>query len=142
MIRHGAPARLRLRRGHGPSVLCRPPEGVRRRLHRHGLPSTGNDLCFAWPTAEISVMGAPGAVSILHGKRLAALDVGDRRGRGSPAGLGLRARYLNTRVAAERGVIDAVIDPADTRWLLAGPPGVAGCQGPASVRRRHGNTPL
>ena len=60
-------ARLRLRPGHGARVSRRPAQGLRRRVHRHGLASTmGNDLCLAWPSAEIAVMGAKGAVEILH----------------------------------------------------------------------------
>ena len=67
----------------------------------------GNDLALAWPSAEIAVMGAKGAVEILHRR-----NTPDER-------LELEAAYeerlLNPYIAAERGTIDAVIDPADTR---------------------------
>lgn len=71
----------------------------------------GNDVCLAWPTAEVAVMGAKGAVEILH-RRL------DAAGRAAA-----EAEYAETLltpwVAAERGLVDAVIDPADTRCEVA-----------------------
>ncbi|MGH8981618.1 MAG: acyl-CoA carboxylase subunit beta [Acidimicrobiales bacterium] len=71
----------------------------------------GNDLCFAWPQAEVAVMGASGAVQILH--RRATPE--ERSAREAE----YRERYLTPWAAAERGFVDAVIDPADTRAKLA-----------------------
>ena len=71
----------------------------------------GNDLCFAWPQAEIAVMGAPGAVQILH-RRTAEEE---RRAHEEE----YRERYLTPWPAAERGFVDEVIDPAETRHALA-----------------------
>ena len=72
----------------------------------------GCDLALAWPSAEIAVMGATGAVEILHRRE----DDPTRR-------LELEHEYeerlLNPYIAAERGFIDAVIDPAETRSQLA-----------------------
>jgi acetyl-CoA carboxylase carboxyltransferase component len=71
----------------------------------------GNDMCWAWPGAELAVMGAKGAVEILH----RAADEATR--------LAAQTEYEETLltpwVAAERGYVDAVIDPADTRRELA-----------------------
>jgi acetyl-CoA carboxylase carboxyltransferase component len=71
----------------------------------------GNDVCLAWPSAEVAVMGAKGAVEILH-RRL------DAEGRAQE-----EAKYAETLltpwVASERGLVDAVIDPADTRREVA-----------------------
>jgi acetyl-CoA carboxylase carboxyltransferase component len=71
----------------------------------------GNDICFAWPTAEVAVMGAKGAIAILH--RRADSETQAR----------LEAQYaedlLSPYVAAERGYVDDVIDPAETRFRLA-----------------------
>jgi len=70
----------------------------------------GNDLCLAWPSAEIAVMGASGAAQILT------------RNAGEEERRALEARYqtelLTPWVAAERGFVDEVIDPADTRPAL------------------------
>jgi acetyl-CoA carboxylase carboxyltransferase component len=71
----------------------------------------GNDLCLAWPQAEIAVMGAPGAVQILHRRT----SEEDRRTREDE----YRERYLTPWPAAERGFVDQVVDPADTRRALA-----------------------
>jgi acetyl-CoA carboxylase carboxyltransferase component len=72
----------------------------------------GNDLCLAWPQAEVAVMGATGAVQILYRRASAAERSGmeDR----------YRDQYLTPWPAAERGLVDAVIDPADTRSVLTG----------------------
>jgi acetyl-CoA carboxylase carboxyltransferase component len=70
----------------------------------------GNDLCFAWPQAEIAVMGAKGAVQILY--RRSSTDDRDR----------LQDEYaevfLTPYQAAERGFVNAVIDPDDTRRVV------------------------
>ena len=70
----------------------------------------GNDVCFAWPSAELAVMGAKGAVEILH----RTADEATR--------MAAQAEYEETLltpwVAAERGYVDAVLDPADTRREL------------------------
>jgi acetyl-CoA carboxylase carboxyltransferase component len=108
----------------------------------------GNDVCVAWPTAEIAVMGGPGAVRILHGKRLEGIDDADERGRvQAELEADYSERLCTPAVAAERGYVDDVIDPLDTRRILA-----AGLdalrtkratprrRGPA--RPRHSNTPL
>jgi len=71
----------------------------------------GNDLCVAWPGAEIAVMGAKGAVEILH--RRATPDERVRREREYDE------RLLNPYVAAERGFVDDVIDPASTRAVVS-----------------------
>ncbi|HUC06403.1 MAG TPA: carboxyl transferase domain-containing protein, partial [Acidimicrobiales bacterium] len=70
----------------------------------------GNDLCLAWPGAEIAVMGASGAVQILH----RGLEPGERTARES----GYEQAFLNPWPASERGLVDQVIDPADTRSVL------------------------
>ncbi|MDH3300773.1 MAG: methylmalonyl-CoA carboxyltransferase [Acidimicrobiia bacterium] len=94
----------------------------------------GNDLMLAWPSAEVAVMGAKGAVEILHREsspeERAELEAG------------YEAQYLTPYPAAERSSITAVIDPADTRREL-----VAGLRMLSSKRerlpgRRHDNSPL
>jgi acetyl-CoA carboxylase carboxyltransferase component len=71
----------------------------------------GNDLCFAWPGAEIAVMGAEGAVQILHRR----VEPGERQALQEE----YSERFLTPWQAAERGFVDAVIDPADTRKVVA-----------------------
>jgi len=70
----------------------------------------GNDLCLAWPGAEIAVMGASGAVQILH-RGIAPAERAEREAAYEEA-------FLNPWPASERGLVDQVIDPADTRPVL------------------------
>lgn len=96
--------------------------------------SMGNDICLAWPSAEVAVMGAEGAVQILH--RRSSPEV--------RAGLveEYREAYLNPYVAAERGYVDRVIDPADTRYAAAAALRMLASKRERLRVRKHGNTPL
>jgi acetyl-CoA carboxylase carboxyltransferase component len=102
--------------------------------------TTGNDLAVAWPSAQIAVMGAPGAVEILHRTELAAAD--DPAGRRRELEQDYEARFLSPRIAAERGLIDRVIDPADTRAVLAAALARLATKRPVLPDRRHANQPL
>ena len=76
--------------------------------------SIGADLAFAWPSAELAVMGPQGAVEIVYRRELqqAADPVGPR---GPSWSTSTPRRYANPYAAAERGYVDDVIDPAETR---------------------------
>jgi len=103
----------------------------------------GNDLCVAWPASEIAVMGAAGAVAVLHGRRLAELDDEERAHCQSELEADYAERHCTPIVAAERGYVDEVIDPADTRRVLA--TGLASLRTKRAVparTARHTNTPL
>jgi len=94
----------------------------------------GNDLMLAWPTAEIAVMGAKGAVEILHRQA----DEAEREDLVAT----YEERLLNPYIAAERGSVDRVIEPADTRSELAAALDVLSGKRERLPRRRHDNTPL
>jgi acetyl-CoA carboxylase carboxyltransferase component len=91
----------------------------------------GNDLCVAWPSAEIAVLGAPAAVAIL-----------DRRGKQPGLEGEYRERFENPYRAAERGVVDAVIEPRQTRAVLSSALAVLAEKRDRPVTRKHSNTPL
>jgi acetyl-CoA carboxylase carboxyltransferase component len=102
--------------------------------------SIGADLAFAWPSAELAVMGPQGAVEILHRRDLQ--NVADPEARRAELVDDYIERYANPYVAAERGYVDDVIDPSDTRAKL-----IAGLDMLRSKRedlpkRKHGNVPL
>ena len=78
--------------------------------------SIGADLAFAWPSAEIAVMGPQGAVNIIFRKELEAAD--DPETRRAELVEEYTERFANPYVAAERGYVDDVIDPRDTRAML------------------------
>ncbi|MCH2439070.1 MAG: methylmalonyl-CoA carboxyltransferase [Acidimicrobiales bacterium] len=94
----------------------------------------GNDIMLAWPSAEIAVMGAKGAVEILHRQA----DESER----ADLVAAYEERLLNPYIAAERGSVDRVIDPADTRSELAAALDILAGKRERIPRRRHDNTPL
>ena len=103
----------------------------------------GNDWCMAWPTAEVAVMGAPGAVQILYRRDLAAVEDDDERRREQAAlEAEYSARFANPYVAAERGYVDDVIAASDTRRVLADALLRLGTKREHVANRRHSNTPL
>jgi propionyl-CoA carboxylase beta chain len=94
------------------------------------------DVNFAWPNAEIAVMGAKGAVEIIF-----------REDKGDPAKLAAReaeykARFANPFVAAERGFIDDVIQPHETRKRICRSLAMLKDKALSNPWRKHGNIPL
>jgi acetyl-CoA carboxylase carboxyltransferase component len=77
----------------------------------------GADLVFAWPAAEIAVMGAEGAVSILYRDELKEAE--DRRARAAELAAEYREQFASPYLAAARGYITDVIEPSETRGTLA-----------------------
>jgi len=105
--------------------------------------SMGNDCALAWPSAEIAVMGAQGAVEILNRRDLAAVPEGpEREAERRRLEADYEARYLSPDVAADRGYVDEVIDPLDTRRAVAGALAALGAKREALRPRRHENIPL
>jgi acetyl-CoA carboxylase carboxyltransferase component len=104
----------------------------------------GNDLCLAWPKSEIAVMGAPGAVAVLQRKKLGAIaDPGERARVQAELEAEYTKRLCSPAVAAERGYVDDVIDPNDTRRLLtAGLAALRTKRATLPSRAKHSNTPL
>ena len=77
----------------------------------------GADFVYAWPTAEIAVMGAEGAVNILYRKELS--EAADRREKVAQLAAQYRAEFASPYSAAKHGYITDVIEPSETRGLLA-----------------------
>jgi acetyl-CoA carboxylase carboxyltransferase component len=103
----------------------------------------GNDCALAWATAEIAVMGAKGAVEIVHRKALQKVTEPDERdAQRAQLEADYAAEHLSPRVAAERGYIDGVIDPAATRLAVAEALMALAAKRERPVRRRHDNIPL
>jgi len=98
------------------------------------------DFNFAWPTAEVAVMGPEGAVNIVFRKELADADDPDERRAELIADY--RERFANPYVAAERGYVDEVIEPRRTRPVLIDALETALTKREPRPRRKHGNIPL
>lgn len=105
-----------------------------------GSKHIGADVNFAYPTAEIAVMGPEGAVNILYRRELAAADSPDAfRAEKIEE---FRTRFANPYKAAEKGWIDEVIEPRNTRPKLIAALKMLANKTVAAPRRKHGNIPL
>ena len=104
----------------------------------------GGDLNFAWPTAEIAVMGPKGAVEIIYRRQLAEAE---ENGQGAEAvkeafTQQYRERFANPYVAAEYGYVDDVINPRETRRRLIRGLEMLQNKVANNPRKKHGNIPL
>jgi acetyl-CoA carboxylase carboxyltransferase component len=99
-----------------------------------------SDVSFAWPTAEIAVMGAEGAVNIVARKEIQRAEEPEARRRELIAEY--EDRFNNPYIAAERGYVDQVIEPADTRRRLIQALRMLVSKREAVPPRKHGNIPL
>ncbi|MBW3604432.1 MAG: acyl-CoA carboxylase subunit beta [Actinobacteria bacterium] len=105
-----------------------------------GSKHAGADMNYAWPTAEIAVMGAQGAVNILHRRELAEAD--DIEATREKFIEQYEAELANPWRAAERGYLDAVIEPSHTRPKLIKALHLARTKRVQRPPRKHGNIPL
>jgi propionyl-CoA carboxylase beta chain len=98
------------------------------------------DFNFAWPTAEVAVMGPEGAVNIVFRRELEQADDPDARRAELIADY--KTQFANPYVAAERGYVDDVIEPRRTRPVLASALETALTKREKRPARKHGNIPL
>jgi acetyl-CoA carboxylase carboxyltransferase component len=102
--------------------------------------SIGADLAFAWPSAELAVMGPSGAVEIVYRREInEAVDPATRRTELIDE---YTEQFVNPYIAAERGYVDDVIDPAQTRAVLARSLDMLRSKREDLPKRKHGNVPL
>jgi len=98
------------------------------------------DISFAWPSAEIAVMGAEGAVNVIHRKEITGADDADAKRKELIADYS--ERFSNPYIAAERGYVDAVIEPQETRAKLVKALEMLRSKRETIPQRKHGNIPL
>jgi propionyl-CoA carboxylase beta chain len=98
------------------------------------------DVNFAWPSAEIAVMGAEGAVGILYRRELK--EAQDKESVRNSRILELQDKFANPYIAAERGFVDEVIEPAQTRPKLIRALSLLENKRDTNPPRKHGNIPL
>jgi acetyl-CoA carboxylase carboxyltransferase component len=134
MIRHGAQLAFAYARASVPRISVTLRKSYGGAYIVMDSKTMGNDIAMAWPSAEIAVMGAKGAVEILHRRASAEERV--------QIEADYEARLLNPYVAAERGSVDMVIDPADTRKQIAEALDLLASKRERLPRRRHDNSPL
>ncbi len=134
MIRHGAQLAFAYARATVPRVAVVLRKAYGGAYIVMDCRSMGCDLYLAWPSAEIAVMGARGAVEVLHRR-----ESPERRVELEAA---YEERFLNPYVAADRGFVDAVIDPADTRREVAAAFDLLATKRESLTSRKHDNSPL
>jgi methylmalonyl-CoA carboxyltransferase large subunit len=102
--------------------------------------SMGADRIFAWPSAEIAVMGAEGAVNVLYRREIAgAADPDVERARRIAE---YKANFANPYAAAARGLVDDVIEPSETRVLLTAALDILRTKRQIRPQKKHGLIPL
>ncbi|MCX5203686.1 acyl-CoA carboxylase subunit beta [Streptomyces sp. NBC_00237] len=101
--------------------------------------SIGTDVSFAWPANEIAVMGAEGAANVVFRRRIQAAD--DPDAMREQLVKEYKAELMHPYYAAERGLVDDVIDPAETRSALIGALTMLRSKHAPIPARKHGNPP-
>ncbi|WP_372727825.1 acyl-CoA carboxylase subunit beta, partial [Nocardioides sp.] len=109
-----------------------------------GSKHLGADMCVAWPTAQIAVMGAQGAANIVHRKELLQVekDGGDVEARRAELVDEYDTTLANPYIAAERGYMDAVIAPHETRQEIVRSLRLLRSKREILPAKKHGNIPL
>lgn len=100
----------------------------------------GTDIILAWPEAEIAVMGPEGAAAIVYGKEIEKAENPEKVKEEKIEEF--KKTFANPYVAAEKGVVDAVIDPRKTRYCLVKALQMMGRKKEGRPPRKHGSIPL
>ena len=98
------------------------------------------DIGYAWPGAEMAVMGSEGAADIIFRDRIRSAENPDEERQRAIEEY--KEQFLNPYIAASRGYIEDVIDPADTRKLIIRALGMLRNKRDTMPPRKHGNIPL
>jgi propionyl-CoA carboxylase beta chain len=98
------------------------------------------DFNYAWPTAEIAVMGPEGAVNVLYRRELQAAADPEAARKAKVAEF--REKFANPYVAADRGFVDEIIEPRATRRRIVGALAMARSKRDRNPPKKHGNIPL
>jgi methylmalonyl-CoA decarboxylase subunit alpha len=101
------------------------------------------DMNYAWPTAEIAVMGAGGAVEVLEGKNIQGIqDPDERAAFAQKKEEEYREKFANPYVAARFGYIDDIIEPRSTRWRIVRALRALATKKDPLPPKKHGNMPM
>jgi propionyl-CoA carboxylase beta chain len=140
IIRHGAKLLYAITEATVPKITVITRKAYGGAYDVMGSKHLGIDFNFAWPTAEVAVMGPEGAVNIIYRKDIAASPTPDERRQKLMDDY--KARFANPYSAAERGYIDDVIVPHETRPKLIRALEMLQNKRVERPKRKHGNIPL
>jgi acetyl-CoA carboxylase carboxyltransferase component len=107
-----------------------------------GSKDLGADFNYAWPSAQIAVLGSQAAITILHGKKIAQALVEEQAALQEKLEKEYAQSFLNPFVAAQAGYIDAIIDPNQTRTHLIKALVITSSKVESLPKKKHGNIPL
>ena len=107
-----------------------------------GSKQLGGDINYAWPSAEIAVMGAAGAVEILEGKKTAKMDEKEKAAYLTRKEKEYREKFANPYEAAKYGFIDDVIEPRNSRFRIIRALQTLATKKESRPPKKHANIPL
>ncbi|MGD9396424.1 MAG: carboxyl transferase domain-containing protein [Candidatus Thorarchaeota archaeon] len=140
IIRHGAKILYAFAEATVPMITIITRKGYGGAFDVMASKAIGADLVYAWPTAEIAVMGPDGAINIIFRKEIAAAK--NKEKKRAELVKEYREKFANPYVAAGLGYIDKVIFPRETRPLICSGLGMLESKRKSRPPKKHGNIPL
>jgi acetyl-CoA/propionyl-CoA carboxylase len=140
IIRHGSKLLFAYCEATVPKITCIIGKAYGGAYIAMGSKNLGTDLNIAWPTAEIAVLGPEAAITIMHRKSLK--DSPDAASKKKSLAKEYRNKFANPYIAAERGTIDSVIDPMETRPLIINALNALSNKKESRPWKKHGNINL
>jgi acetyl-CoA carboxylase carboxyltransferase component len=140
IIRHGAKLLYAYVEATVPKVTVITRKGYGGAYDVMGSKHVRGDISYAWPSAEIAVMGPDGAVNIIFRKEIAAAQ--DPESKRAELVREYRERFANPYVAASRGYVDDIIEPHETRPRVIDALSMLRDKRDKNPPKKHGNIPL
>jgi acetyl-CoA/propionyl-CoA carboxylase len=140
IIRHGSKLLFAYCEATVPKITCIIGKAYGGAYIAMGSKNLGTDLNIAWPTAEIAVLGPEAAITIMHRKSLK--DSPDAASKKKSLAKEYRNKFANPYIAAERGTIDSVVDPMETRPLIISALNALSNKKESRPWKKHGNINL
>ena len=140
IIRHGSKLLFAYCEATVPKITCIIGKAYGGAYIAMGSKNLGTDLNIAWPTAEIAVLGPEAAITIIHRKTLK--DAPDAAIKKKSLAKEYRNKFANPYIAAERGTIDLVIDPMESRSTIINALGALSSKKENRPWKKHGNINL
>jgi acetyl-CoA carboxylase carboxyltransferase component len=140
IIRHGSKLLFAYCEATVPKITCIIGKAYGGAYIAMGSKNLGTDLNIAWPTAEIAVLGPEAAITIIHRKNLK--DSADAASKKKSLAKEYRNKFANPYIAAERGTIDSVVDPMETRPLIISALNALSNKKESRPWKKHGNINL
>jgi acetyl-CoA/propionyl-CoA carboxylase len=140
IIRHGSKLLYAYCEATVPKITCIIGKAYGGAYIAMGSKNLKADINFAWPTAEIAVLGPEAAITIVHRRELKSSQ--DAKTTKRKLADEFRKKFANPYIAAEKGIIDLVIDPMETRTMLIGAIASLSGKKETSPWKKHGNINL